>query len=87
MTGPATDPETSWATASGTIRKGMTVLGPDGAVLGTVEGLDGEELLLAGHGPGEPASFVAVTQIDGVNGNTVLLSERGDATFGLGAQP
>jgi len=30
---------------------------------------------------------VSVTQIDGVSADAVLLSDRGDATFGLGAQP
>jgi len=90
VTDPSTQPtsdETTWATASGTIRKGMQVLAPDGTLLGTVGGLDGEELLLAEHGPGERTSFVAVTQIDGVSEDAVLLSGRGDATFGLGAQP
>lgn len=86
VTSPS-DPETAWTTASGTIRKGMKVLTPDGSLLGTVEGLEGEELLLARHGPGERTSFVAVTQIDGVSDDAVLLSDRGDATFGLGAQP
>lgn len=90
MTEPSphsTSDETAWATASGTIRKGMKVVGPDGSLLGTVDGLDGEELLLAECEPGERPSFVAVTQIDGISDDTVLLSGRGDATFGLGAQP
>ena len=32
-------------------------------------------------------SFVALTQIDGVSADSVLLENRGDATFGLGAEP
>lgn len=90
MTSPSTqstDDETAWATASGTIRKGMKVLAPDGTLLGTVERLRGEEVILAEHGPDERASFIAVTQIDGVSDDTVLLSDRGDATFGVGAEP
>ena len=31
--------------------------------------------------------FVAITQIDGISADAVLLSDRGDATFGLGATP
>jgi hypothetical protein len=84
---PSTPQDTAWNTDSGTVRKGMKVLAPDGTLLGTVAGLEGEELLLAEHGPGERTSFVAVTQIDGVSDDAVLLSDRGDATFGLGAQP
>ncbi|WP_235037528.1 MULTISPECIES: DUF2171 domain-containing protein [unclassified Novosphingobium] len=90
MTDPSTqssDHETAWATASGTIRKGMKVLSADGALLGTVEKLLGEEVMLAEHGPGERTSFIAVTQIDGISDDAVLLSDRGDATFGLGAEP
>lgn len=90
MTDPfpqSTSDDTTWATASGTIRKGMKVLAPDGSLLGTVDGLDGEELILAEHESGERTSFVAVSQIDGVSEDAVLLSGRGDATFGLGAEP
>lgn len=79
--------ESTWTTEFGTIRKGMKVIGPDGSVLGTVEAIEGEELLLAEHGPNEPSSFVAMTQIDGVSEQAVLLSPRGDATFGLGGPP
>lgn len=73
--------QTFWTTTVGTIRKGMTVIGPEGTAIGTVEGLEGEEIMLD-HG-----GFVALTQVDGVSETTVLLSPRGDATFGLGAQP
>lgn len=83
----ATDRTPAWTTASGTIRKGMKVLAPDGSVLGTVAGLEGEELLLADPGSGQGSGFIALTQVDGVSGDKVLLSDRGDATFGLGAEP
>lgn len=94
MTSPSTQPTDSenaaadsWVTDSGTIRRGMKVIGPDGTVLGTVSGVEGEEVLLAEHAAGERDSFIAVTQIDGVTDDAVLLQSRGDATFGLGAQP
>ncbi|HUD27338.1 MAG TPA: DUF2171 domain-containing protein [Novosphingobium sp.] len=89
MTTPSTqstDDETAWTTESGTIRKGMKVIAPDGTVLGIVAGVEGEEVLLAEHA-GEHRPFVAISQIDGVNEDSVLLSDRGDATFGLGAEP
>lgn len=81
----STSEQTAWTTASGTIRKGMKVLAPDGTCLGTVTGIEGEEILLAGGG--EEGAFVALSQVDGVSEDAVLLSPRGDATFGLGAQP
>ena len=59
--GQAPDGETAWTTVVGTIRKGMKVIDPDGACLGHVASVKGEE--------------------------GVLLQGRGDATFGLGAQP
>ncbi len=77
------DDQTSWPTESGFIRKGMTVIGPEGTVLGVVDRVDGQEVLLeeAGH------PFIAVSEIDGIDGDRILLSPRGDATFGLGATP
>ncbi|MFC0205606.1 DUF2171 domain-containing protein [Novosphingobium soli] len=79
----STDDENAWATASGTIRRGMKVLDPAGVCLGTVDRVEGEEILLEGPSGG----FIAVSQVDGVTGEAVLLSFRGDATFGLGAEP
>lgn len=94
MTSPSTQhsdsenaPGNSWTTDSGTIRKGMKVIDADGTVLGTVASVEGEEVLLAEHADGERDSFIAVTQIDGVTEDAVLLQGRGDATFGLGAEP
>lgn len=89
MTGPSTqstNDETAWTTASGTIRRGMKVITPDGTCLGTVQSVDGEEVKLGGP-QAQAGAFVAVTQIDGVSEDSVLLSGRGDATFGLGAEP
>lgn len=77
------DGQTVWPTESGFIRKGMTVIDPEGMVLGVVDSVEGQEVLLAE--PGHP--FITVSEIDGIDGDRVLLSPRGDATFGLGAQP
>jgi hypothetical protein len=83
---PATQPpfsQEAWTTPQGTIRRGMKVIAADGTCIGTVARLEGDELMLE-EGSG---SFVALTQIDGVSADSVLLENRGDATFGLGAEP
>ncbi len=75
--------ENAWTSQQGTIRKGMKVITADGTCIGTVAALDGEELMLEGGSH----DFVAITQVGGISGDSVLLSDRGDATFGLGATP
>jgi len=77
---PAAPP---WPTAWGAIHKGMTVIAADGYPVGTVDHVEGQEVILEGEG----SSFVALSEINGVDGNRILLSPRGDATFGLGAEP
>ncbi|QDK33887.1 DUF2171 domain-containing protein [Sphingomonas sp. IC081] len=79
----STDAETSWHTGSGFVRRGMTVIDSDGAVLGVVDRVEGQEVLLAEAGH----PFVTVSEIDGIDGDRILLAPRGDATFGLGAEP
>lgn len=79
---PQADHETVWATPVGNIRKDMPVLAPDGAVIGRVAGVEGDQVMLAGGD-----DFIPITLIDGVGDQGVLLQGRGDATFGLGAQP
>lgn len=78
--------QTAWTTAVGTIRKGMRVIDADGACIGTVASLEGDEIMLEPQGQGREAEFVTLTQVDGVDESSVLLSGRGDATFGLGGQ-
>ena len=90
MTQPPMQPargDTAWITAMGTIRKGMRVIDADGTCIGTVASLEGEEIMLEPQGEGGDAEFVTLTQVDGIDGSNVLLSGRGDATFGLGAEP
>jgi hypothetical protein len=79
---PNEDTAQEWATDSGTIRKGMAVIASDGRVLGTVERVEGEEILLAGT----QGAFITLTLVDGVSEDAVLLQGRGDTTFGLGAE-
>lgn len=79
--------EPGWTTAVGTIRKGMRVIGAEGACIGAVASLEGDEIILEPEGEvGEP-EFVTLTQVDGVDESRVYLSGGGDATFGLGAEP
>ncbi|HKR91571.1 DUF2171 domain-containing protein [Novosphingobium sp.] len=86
MTEPQPAPP-AWHTPAGTIRQGMKVFAADGTCVGTVRAVDGEEVLLSGADPADQTAFIAVSQIDGVGPDGVLLSGRGDATFGLGAEP
>ncbi|AIT80597.1 DUF2171 domain-containing protein [Novosphingobium pentaromativorans] len=79
--------ETAWTTVAGTIRKGMRVLNPDGSCIGIVSGMKGEEIFLDGTPDDQEHDFIVITQVDGVDETSVLLSGRGDATFGLGGTP
>ncbi|WP_260926769.1 DUF2171 domain-containing protein [Novosphingobium sp. 9] len=81
------DEQHSWWTSAGTIRRGMTVLDPDAVPLGTVDHVEGEEIHLADTPNDDARSFILASQVDGIDGDTVLLSRRGDATFGEGALP
>ena len=86
MTQPRPE-ETAWTTVVGTIRKGMRVINPDGSCIGIVSGMKGEEIFLEGTSDDRAQDFIVITQVDGVDEKSVLLSGRGDATFGLGSTP
>lgn len=86
MTEPQPAPP-AWHTAMGTIRQGMKVFAADGTCLGTVQAVEGEEVLLSTIDPEDAGAFITLTQIGGVGPDGVLLSGRGDETFGLGAEP
>ncbi|MCJ2179332.1 DUF2171 domain-containing protein [Novosphingobium album (ex Hu et al. 2023)] len=73
--------EQVWTTVAGTIRKGMKVIAADGSCLGTVASVEHGEVLFEG------GDVIPLTLVDGVGEEGVLLQGRGDATFGLGAQP
>lgn len=85
--GQAPEGETMWTTSVGTIRKGMRVIDADGACIGRVALLAGEEIVLEPQAGARDVEFVSLTQVDGVGESDVFLSARGDATFGLGSQP
>ncbi|HKX79847.1 MAG TPA: DUF2171 domain-containing protein [Novosphingobium sp.] len=76
------------ARAAAFIRPGMTVIRSDGSVIGTVDRVDGGRVWLTGDAnrDGIP-EFLPVSLVDGVDDARVILSERGDASFGLGADP
>ena len=84
MTTPASRPRaaegTFWTTSLGTIHKDMKVIDAEGTCLGRVSEVKGDEVMLAGDGG---HSFIALSQIDGVGEEGVLLSDRGDITFGM----
>ncbi|MBT0667881.1 DUF2171 domain-containing protein [Novosphingobium profundi] len=81
---PAPDPaETVWTTVVGTIRKGMNVIDAEGTCLGQVESMKGEEIMLAGDGG---HGFIELSQVDGVGEQGLLLSDRGDAMFGMAGE-
>jgi hypothetical protein len=82
-----TNGETAWTTVVGTIRKGMRILNADGSCIGRVASLVGDEIMLETEDGSEEPEFVTLTQVDGVDETSVLLSGRGDATFGLGGEP
>lgn len=80
--------ETAWQTFAGTIRQGMEVIGPDGKAIGRVIRLEGELMRLYDpENPEDDHEIMPLSLIDGISGNQVLLARRGDATFGLGAEP
>lgn len=83
QTTAATDPNTrDWMTVVGTIRKGMPVIDAEGKCLGHVACVENEEIMFD---DGDGHDFVTISQVDGVGETGVLLSGRGDATFGMPA--
>ncbi len=78
---PAED--TAWTTVVGTITKGMKVIDAEGTCLGLVASVKGDEVMLAGDGG---HSFIAISQIDGIGEEGILLCDRGDITFGMPSQ-
>lgn len=87
LAGQPPEHETAWTTVVGTIRKGMRVIDADGTCIGRVASLIGDEIVLEPVKAGLDTEFVALTQVDGVDETSVLLSSRGDAVFGLGGEP
>ena len=82
--GPGGPSGAELVTESGTVREGMSVVDSYGHVIGTVAGVEGDRLRLSSHDSHDDgAAFLPISLIDGVDGDRVLLSGRGDASFGL----
>ncbi|PEQ11708.1 hypothetical protein B2G71_15925 [Novosphingobium sp. PC22D] len=75
----------TFRTFAGTIREHMQVIDSEGKVLGTVAEVRGDQIMLTASG--DAPESLPVSMIDGIDANAVLLAGRGDASFGLGAQP
>jgi len=74
-------------TSAGTLRAGMSVIDGSGHAIGTVTGVDGERIRLTSSDPHDDGdSFLPVSLVDGIDGNRVLLSGRGDASFGMSGE-
>lgn len=69
------------------IREDMKVCGPDGEEIGTVDAVEGERIKLtkADSSDGEH-HYIELSQVDGIEGDTVRLSGRGDTQFGMNAE-
>lgn len=78
----------SFRTFAGTIREHMQVIDVDGKVLGTVADVRGDQIMLETPDPEtKELESLPLSLIDGIDTNAVLLAGRGDASFGLGAEP
>ncbi len=75
-------------TFAGTISTGMEVISSEGELIGHVDLVQGDHIVLAPSKEGEPSTyFVPLSLIDGITEEQILLASRGDGTFGLGATP
>lgn len=72
------------ASAAAFIKVGMPVLEADGTLLGTVESVERDRILIAGDPEGD---FIPMSMVDGVDDARVILISRGDGSFGLGGTP
>lgn len=76
-----------FVTSAGTLREGMSVVDSYGHALGILASVDGERLRLSSTDPHDDGvAFLPVSLIDGIDGNRVLLSGRGDASFGMSGE-
>lgn len=66
------------------IRQDMAVVGSDGAPVGTVDTVDGEQIRLACDG-GTPQHRIPVSTIDAIEGNEVRLTLPGAAARAMAA--
>jgi hypothetical protein len=66
------------------IREHMEVIDDSGQRCGTVDHVEGDRIKLARSGSGDGQHhYVPMSQVAGIEGNTVRLRERGDNDFGM----
>ena len=69
------------------IREDMKVCGPDGEQIGTVDSCEGDRIKLTrADSPDGQHHFVPLSQVEGIEGDTVRLRTRGDTDFGMNAE-
>ena len=65
------------------IREGMEVVSDEGAHVGTVAGIEGDEILLGREASSAATQeFVPLSLVAAVEGNRVIMRARGDNSFG-----
>lgn len=72
--------------ASSFVKSGMAVLGKNGKQVGLVDRVEGDRIWLQGDANNDGRQeFVPFSLVDGVDDERVILSDWGDASFGMGA--
>jgi hypothetical protein len=66
------------------IRRDMLVMSAEGTFLGTVQGIEGDEIRLSPGGDAEH-TLLPLSLVDGVDDNRVIMRSRGDNAFGMEA--
>jgi hypothetical protein len=68
---------------AGRIREGMEVVSDEGSHIGTVAGIEGDEILLGPEGSaGGAREYVPLSLVAAVDGACVIMAARGDNAFG-----
>ncbi len=66
------------------ITPGMLVMSAEGTFVGTVQGIEGDEIRLSPGGDAEH-TLLPLSLVDGVDDNRVIMRSRGDNAFGMEA--
>jgi hypothetical protein len=66
------------------IKRDMLVMSAEGTFLGTVQGIEGDEIRLSPGGDAEH-TLLPLSLVDGVDDNRVVMRGRGDNAFGMEA--
>lgn len=65
------------------IRQHQEVVDQSGALVGTVDHVDGDRIKLTRSSSGDGQHhYIPLTQVAGIEGDKIRLSDRGDASFG-----